>query len=73
MRHPESPSVIHYRETWNAVPPQVCHTCDHYSKDGVCAEFSEAPPSEFVDSHGVCALWVCEIPFKVKDFHCETP
>lgn len=63
MRHPEPFSVTLYRETLKAEPPRVCHTCDHYSKDGVCAEFNEAPPSEFADSPGACALWVWELPF----------
>lgn len=63
MRHPEPPIVTLYRETLKADPPRVCHTCDHYSKNGLCAEFNEAPPVEFADSHGACALWVWEIPF----------
>ena len=63
MRHPEPPSVIHYRATLKAEPPMVCHTCDHYRPDGVCAEFGEAPPPEFANEPGGCALWVEEIPF----------
>jgi len=63
MRHPEPPSVIHYRETLKAEPPQVCTTCDHYGKDGVCAEFNEHPPIDFASEHGACALWVWKIPF----------
>jgi hypothetical protein len=63
MRHPEPPSVIHYRATIKAEPPMVCHTCDNYRPDGICAEFGEAPPEEFAREHGECSFWVWEIPF----------
>ena len=50
MRHPEPAIVTQYRQTLKAEPPRVCHTCDHYRPDGVCAEFGEAPPPEFPTS-----------------------
>jgi len=62
-RHPEPAIVTHYRNTLKAEPPRVCHTCDHYTPDGICAEFGEAPPPEFANEPGGCALWVWEIPF----------
>ena len=62
-RHPEPAIVTHYRATIKAEPPQVCHVCDNYTKDGVCAEFGEAPPPEFANEPGGCALWVWEVPF----------
>lgn len=62
-RHPEPAIVTHYRATLKAEPPRVCHTCDHYRPDGVCAEFNEAPPPEFASEPGGCALWELEIPF----------
>ena len=63
MRHPEPAIVTHYLATLAAEPPRVCHTCDHYRPDGVCAEFGEAPPPEFASEPGGCALWVWEVPF----------
>ena len=63
MRHLEPEIVTIYRNTLKADPPQVCHTCDWYTKDGVCAEFNESPPETFADQPGECLLWVWEIPF----------
>ena len=63
MRHPEPEIVTHYRNTLKAEPPRVCHTCDHYSKEGKCMEFDSVPPLEFASEPGGCALWVWEVPF----------
>ena len=63
MRHPEPPIVIQYRATINAPVPQVCTTCDNYTKDGLCAEFGEPPPEAFANEPGECSMWVWEIPF----------
>jgi hypothetical protein len=63
MRHPEPIIVIHYRATLNVEPPRVCHTCDHYTEQGICAEFGEAPPEAFASESGECSLWVEEVPF----------
>ena len=62
-RHPEPAIVTHYRATARAEPPRVCHTCDHYTERGMCAEFNAEPPLEFANEPGGCALWVEEIPF----------
>ena len=63
MRHPEPQIVTLYRNSLEAEAPQVCHTCDHYLKSGVCAEFGEAPPETFANTPGECSIWVWEIPF----------
>lgn len=63
MRHPEPPIVIQYRATINAPVPQVCTTCDNYTKDGICAQFNEPPPESFANEPGECSEWVWEIPF----------
>jgi hypothetical protein len=63
MRHPEPPIVTLYRQTLRAEPPQVCHTCDHYGPDGICAEFNEAPPEAFTNEWGECSFWLLEVPF----------
>ena len=63
MRHPEPEIVTIYRATTRAEPPKVCHTCDHYGKDGICAEFNDEPPEEFASEPNGCSLWECEIPF----------
>jgi hypothetical protein len=62
-RHPEPAIVTHYRATLKAEPPRVCHTCDHYRPDGVCAEYNDTPPPEFASEPGGCALWEWEVPF----------
>ena len=62
-RHPEPAIVTYYRATLRAEPPRVCHTCDHYTERGMCAEFNAEPPAEFASEPGGCALWVEEIPF----------
>lgn len=62
-RHPEPPIVTYYRQTLKAEVPQLCHTCDFYRPDGVCAEFNEPPPEAFANEPGECSLWVWEIPF----------
>ena len=63
MRHPEPQIVILYRATLNAEPPRVCTTCDHYTEQGVCAEYNDTPPLEFANEPGGCALWEWEVPF----------
>lgn len=63
MRHPEPPIVTQYRSIIKGEPPRVCHTCDHYRPDGVCAEFDAEPPESFANEPGACQLWVEEIPF----------
>lgn len=63
MRHPEPAIVIHYRKTINAEPPRVCHTCDHYTEQGVCEKFNEPPPADFASEPGGCAFWEWEVPF----------
>jgi hypothetical protein len=62
-RHPEPAIVTHYRATLRAEPPRVCHTCDHYTEHGLCAEFNAEPPPEFANEPGGCALWIWEVPF----------
>ena len=62
-RHPEPEIVTIYRATSRAEPPRVCHTCDHYSKEGRCAEFDDEPPADFASEPGGCSLWEWEVPF----------
>jgi hypothetical protein len=63
MRHPEPAIVTHYRQTLKAEVPQLCHTCDHYLKSGICSQFDEPPPEAFANEPGECSMWVWEIPF----------
>ena len=63
MRHPEPPIVTQYRQTLKAEVPQLCHTCDHYLKSGICSQFDEPPPESFANEPGECSMWVWEIPF----------
>jgi hypothetical protein len=63
MRHPEPAIVTHYRQTLKAEVPQLCHTCDHYTKQGICSQFDEPPPEAFANEPGECSMWVWEIPF----------
>jgi len=63
MRYPEPEIVTTYRNTLRSEPPKVCHTCDHYNKEGKCVEFDLVPPVEFANEPGGCALWIWEVPF----------
>ena len=63
MRHPEPEIVTTYRNTLKADPPRVCHTCDHYDKNGKCVEFDSVPPVEFANKPNECDLWIWEVPF----------
>lgn len=63
MRHPEPEIVTIYLNTLRAEPPKVCHTCDHYSKEGKCVEFDSVPPESFASEPDQCELWVEVIPF----------
>jgi hypothetical protein len=63
MRHTEPASVMHYRATLKAEVPQLCHTCDWYTKDGICSEFNATPPEAFASQPGECSFWVEEVPF----------
>jgi hypothetical protein len=62
-RQPEPAIVTHYRETLRAEPPRVCHTCDHYSEQGLCEKFDQVPPVEFANEPDGCEAWEWEIPF----------
>ena len=63
MRHAEPQIVTLYRNTLRAEPPRVCHTCDHYNKEGWCGEFHDYPPADFASEPGGCSLWEWEVPF----------
>ena len=63
MKYPEPEIVTLYRKTLQTMPPRVCHTCDHYSDQGHCAEFDAEPPAEFASEPGGCSLWEWELPF----------
>ena len=63
MRHPEPKIVTLYREAIRQKPPKVCHTCDYYTKDGLCQEFNAEPPVDFATQPNSCELWAEEIPF----------
>jgi hypothetical protein len=63
MRHLEPSIVTIYRATIKAEPPMVCHTCDNYQQNGICAEFNAEPPEAFASEPGECSFWVWEIPF----------
>ena len=44
MTRPQEPEfIIQWREWVRAGPPKCCHTCEHYSVDGLCVEFFMTP------------------------------
>jgi hypothetical protein len=51
------------RQLTNAVP-KCCHTCEHYSRDGICNLAGVRPPDDFV-SYGSaeCPDFSDEVPF----------
>ena len=62
MKHPEPQIVTVYRAAQAMKAPQVCHTCENYLPDGICAEFDAEPPVDFAETPGSCELWIQEIP-----------
>ena len=44
-------------------PPRVCHTCDWYSKDGVCDFHKSEPPEDFANTKDACESWLEELLF----------
>jgi hypothetical protein len=63
MRSPEPKIVTLYRAAIRQDPPKCCHTCDYYTKDGMCQEYDAAPPELFTRTVDSCELWSEEIPF----------
>lgn len=62
-RQPKPDFLVQYEEWLRAGPPQCCHTCDHYSGEGICFAFEMEPPADFVNSVGQCESWSWEVPF----------
>lgn len=44
-------------------PPKCCHTCDHYTDEGLCTFYSMTPPEDFAATPDQCPEWMEEIPF----------
>jgi hypothetical protein len=67
MRHKQPPEVVKYFEQMEElrllVEPQCCHTCDAYTKEGMCQEYSIAPPEDFAAKLNECQEWAPMIPF----------
>jgi hypothetical protein len=63
MRSPEPKIVTSYREALRHPIPRVCHTCEYYTKDGMCQEYDATPPELFTRTVDVCELWSEELPF----------
>ena len=57
MRHKQPPEVVKYFEQMEElrllVEPQCCHTCDAYTEEGMCQEYSIAPPEDFAANAGL--------------------
>lgn len=67
MRHPQPKLVKDYYDKVNALrdikEPKCCHTCDSYTEEGTCREYSIAPPEEFAQQLNQCEKWIPIIPF----------
>lgn len=63
MRHKEPEMVKKYKEIVRQGMPHCCHTCEHYSDDGVCLKYDMEPPEDFAQNHKACPDWSQEIPF----------
>jgi hypothetical protein len=37
--------------------PKCCHTCDHYTRLGVCNVYKMEPPEEFAATIDACDKW----------------
>jgi hypothetical protein len=62
MRHPEPLFVTVWKE---GIIPKCCHTCDHYTEDGICGIYGQEPPQEFTEEINRCDQWSSfdDIPF----------
>jgi hypothetical protein len=64
MHRPQEPEfIIQWREWLRAGPPKCCHTCEHYTVDGLCVEFFMTPPEDFAASIDTCDKWMREVTF----------
>jgi hypothetical protein len=67
MRHEQPKIVSDYYAKISALraikEPKCCHTCENYSENGICQEFSEEPPADFAAQPNQCDKWMCIIPF----------
>jgi len=43
--------------------PRCCATCDYLTDEGVCEEYSEAPPLDFIEKENDCEHYAELIPF----------
>ena len=58
------PEVLRkYREIVENGPPQVCHSCDHYTDKGWCRHYDAQPPEDFAATPDACPSWVMAPPF----------
>ena len=57
---PQKPDDLAF---WEGPPPQYCHNCDHYSKQGACLLFKMKPPDEWVNKRDACNKWEWWVPF----------
>ena len=43
--------------------PRICHTCEHYTIDGLCQLHQQEPPREFAATHKICPEYSEDVPF----------
>lgn len=63
MGPPDPQYLIDYREREKAGPQKCCHTCESYSKNGICERFGMRTPDEFAAQVDACPSWMMELPF----------
>jgi hypothetical protein len=61
-RHPEPLFFIQWRDIATRTP-RICHTCENYSIDGVCAIVNMEPPEKHAATENVCDDWILEVGF----------
>jgi len=62
-RPAEPEFLVKWREIKRSMPPKVCHTCDHYTREGHCLAFDMRPPDDFAATPDACDQWIEELPF----------
>jgi len=59
-RHEKPQILIDYEAK---IFPEICHTCEAYSNEGICMKHNQEPPEDFAATHKACPDYYMEVPF----------
>ena len=61
-----NPYILHAKKRQTPDPPprrKCCATCEHLRNDGLCLEFDDYPPVEFIEQENECDQYEQDPPF----------